>query len=809
MTQVPDALRRASWIWPLDLYAPLTNVFADFARDVQIDDAPAGPTLLHLTADAGYVLWVNGRYVGRGPARGWQASWPFDTHDVTEFLRPGTNRVAVRVHNPGRSTFRYVHENMAGLLLAMEGAGGVVTDAEWRCRVSPSRRRITPRLTIQLEDQEHVDLRRGDLGWVNPDVPLQDADDLPPRREPADPVGTYGFELRWAKPMQVRAFGTPPWHALESRGLPHVTRSLHGYAACVAMGELADAPPTPLPNPAMELFDALPSARWSFVETDAESVTIPATAEGEGRAAVLDFGGPTLGSLRLSIEGGAAGATLDLVPFEARADDGRGPPMLPEPRYGCRVQMGARLVLSGQTETFETFHTYGHRYLALMLRGGCDAPVRVSAQVRETLYPTDDAGTFESSDEQLDATRAVCARTQRVNMTDAYIDAWREQAQWWGDARVQFANGLHIAPDDALLRRGLRQVATQRLPNGLTYGHVPTAAHTCVLPDFSLIWLLTLHDHWWQTGDAEAALAHRGDVERLLGYFDGEGRDGGGLLRYDPRYWLFLDWADVPKEGSPTLLNLWYVHALERLSRAYRAGGEAGYADELSAASRRHAGLVRETLFDADRSLWRDGLDESGQPRHTYGTHAQTLAILAGFEATDAMRSAVADALEVREARPAEPSCYWITHVFEAGRMLGLGDAVVRCVRERWRPMVRQGSTFEVWTPTAAESRSHAWAAHPMVHLPRIVCGVAQSSPGWDRIDFAPALGVAGLTHARTVVPTPRGPVDASWRSDGEAFRVRLSLPEGVEADARLAGIEEAVAGTREWVVRQEPSTNG
>ena len=76
---------------------------------------------------------------------------------------------------------------------------------------------------------------------------------------------------------------------------------------------------------------------------------------------------------------------------------------------------------------------------------------------------------------------------------DAFVDTpWREQAQWWGDARVQAWNVFHLNGDTQLFRRGIAQIAAQTLPNGLTYGHAPTMAHECILPDFTLIWLITL-----------------------------------------------------------------------------------------------------------------------------------------------------------------------------------------------------------------------------------------------------------------------------------------------------------------------------
>jgi len=57
---------------------------------------------------------VNGEYVCRGPARGYQKSWPFDEVDIEKWLKKGRNVIAVRAYNPGRSNFQYIHQGYAG-----------------------------------------------------------------------------------------------------------------------------------------------------------------------------------------------------------------------------------------------------------------------------------------------------------------------------------------------------------------------------------------------------------------------------------------------------------------------------------------------------------------------------------------------------------------------------------------------------------------------------------------------------------------------------------------------------------------------
>ena len=98
----------------------LNNHFAQFRRDLRLR-SPGKVALLHITADKSYKLFVNGRYVCRGPARGYQSHWPFDSVDIRPYLKPGHNWISVEAYNPGISTFQYLHLTRAGLLCAPEG----------------------------------------------------------------------------------------------------------------------------------------------------------------------------------------------------------------------------------------------------------------------------------------------------------------------------------------------------------------------------------------------------------------------------------------------------------------------------------------------------------------------------------------------------------------------------------------------------------------------------------------------------------------------------------------------------------------
>ena len=63
---LPAALREANWIWCQGEAVP-ENFYLYCRKSVTLDDMPAHATV-HVTADSRYKFFINGQFVGRGPA---------------------------------------------------------------------------------------------------------------------------------------------------------------------------------------------------------------------------------------------------------------------------------------------------------------------------------------------------------------------------------------------------------------------------------------------------------------------------------------------------------------------------------------------------------------------------------------------------------------------------------------------------------------------------------------------------------------------------------------------------------------------
>ncbi len=762
----------AQWIWPYDHRWDIHNAYALFRTRFELDRVPRKAPLF-ITADQAYHLTINGAFVGRGPARGYQSHWPFDEIDVARWLVPGRNVIAVRAYNPGYSNFQYRSEGYAGLLVAAKwGTVRINSGKTWKCIAQPGVRRDTVQASQQLFSQEHFDARASKGDWTD---------------------SSYD-DSAWSPPREQK-IGVLPWRSLEPRGTPMLFEEACRPGRIIGLGEGVCGTEFAV---ARNLYLLRQNEDHTHKPTagDASSFTVPAAEENRFRSYLIDVGRPVVGNFSLEVAGARGGEIIDLV-FTEVIDPATLKPALRFPD-GSSVSFSSRLICrAGRTEHM-FYHPYGFRHAMLVVRDS-RTTLNIGLTLRRTGYPVERTGKFHSSDHVLEQIWETCAWSQQNCMLDAYVDTpWREQAQWWGDARVQAWNTFHLSGDARLFRRGISQIGDQRTQDGLTYGHAPTMAHNCVIPDFTLIWIITQWDYYWQTGDLQPFLEQKDVVKDALAYFESH-LGSHGLVEYDPRYWLFLDWTTLPRDGASSVYNFWFLIALERLAALNRAAKNP----KAARAYDRRASALRSKLSPLVNrvGLMRDGYDPRGKILPSTSPHAQVLALMTNLspESNTTMERFLLDYLRDESSHVAKPSAYWITYLYSLLTDRGYGAEVVAHLRPRWQPMIEYGSTFELFEdhPEFPISHSHAWSAHPLFHLMGIIGGIRQTGVAWRTIEFAPVfIGTSG----GATVPTPHGLITSSWTRESDGVSVELSLPRGVSANVRLPGISlNSATGRRTW----------
>ncbi len=159
---------------------------------------------LLITADTFYELNLNGVFIGRGPARGYAFSYPYDVYDVTTDLTVGEPAViAILVNSLNDNTQSYVKEQpglLAELVLELDTGEKVIvgTDSTWKTQPAHAFTSHTPRIAVQFGFEEQFDARREDPAWKE-----------------------TGFDDNaWA---QADVIAAPPWTGLAQRTIPFLT----------------------------------------------------------------------------------------------------------------------------------------------------------------------------------------------------------------------------------------------------------------------------------------------------------------------------------------------------------------------------------------------------------------------------------------------------------------------------------------------------------------------------------------------------------------------------------------------------------
>ncbi len=748
-----------------------------FRRRLELEAAPTR-AVLRITADSRYVLWVDGRELGRGPVRGNPRRLRHDDYDLRDVLRRGPNVLAVLVRHYGVPNPWWMPVpatyGLGGSALAAEldlgDAGAVGTDARWRCLRSGAWLAAAPGGFSAPHAPEIVDARLLPPGWQEPgfdDEGWDAAVELTPHHigyggDPRPPVHPYGPLPPRPLPQlggpvregRVVALGAAPHEATED---DPVLQAAADQAAAGALVSTAVELPAVLEQPATD----------------------------SARVVIVDLGEETAGLLGLELDA-PAGTRLDGRGAEDVTDEGGVEPL--------QQHSGFRYLARGHDDVFETIDPMGLRYLQLSIRG--DGPVTLRrVSVRERSRPRPEGPFFASSDPELDRIWQTGVRTVDLCAQDAYLDCpSREQRAWTGDAVVHQMVDLVANPDWSLARWNVELAASPR-PDGMlpmAVGGDAEWSDETFIPDWALHWVHSLHNLHRHDRDVERIARLLPVAERVVDWFR-PFVDDRGLLT-DVTGWLLVDWSAVTTAGTSGAVTALWARALAEVADMASHLGDEGRATRARLAHERvRAGF--EALWDEERGVYVDHLLD-GVPGRTVSQHTNSSAVVAGVVPDDrvvALVERITDPRALAQASwlmpgreatvegpgdmyadvsylAAGPAAPWwdVEHrivaaqpffryvVHDAVAVAGLDERIPELCRD-WARLLDDDTTTwrEVWF---GGSHCHGWSSTPTRDLSTRTLGVRPAAPGFASVEIAPALG--DLDHARGAVVTPDGLVE-------------------------------------------------
>ncbi|HEY6593351.1 MAG TPA: family 78 glycoside hydrolase catalytic domain [Asanoa sp.] len=783
-----------------------------FRRTFELAEVPH-EAAARLTADSRYVLWVNGREVGRGPARSQPSRLRYDTYDLAPHLVTGRNVVAVLVTYYGRPNSFWMPPAGSGgvggdavlVFEALLGEVELVSDGRWRSRRSTAWSVPPDTRGIRGVPVEILDARELPHGWQRRDFDDSDWSQAAVR------AAIHMGGLARSRPP------TFPFGRLQPRGISQLSGDR------VAPAAVLDSSSRPGPKWTGE--DPVSRVTQVLLEpsTGSADTQLPATfTVGPRRVhhVGVDFGRIVAGFVELDVRA-PAGTVVELQ-YREKAF---------RPETGAAEsdpETGARYIARGSDDSFTACEINGLRYVHLVVHAERDATVTIDRlAVREYLYPWAGGAYFRSDDPVLNAIYRAGVRTVRLNSFDASTDCpTREQRAWVGDGVVHQLVHLTTNADWGLARNYLELSDSPR-PDGMLPMSVAgemEASGGLTIPDWALSWVHGVHEQYRYEGDVERVRKHLPTVERVLRWYADYADDRGTIN--DVPEWSLVDWSSIFLTGRSSILTALWARGLQEYTALSEAVGNSGSADWArglyTAAARGY-----EDFWDADRGLYVDHiLDGERMPAASQAANAA--AVISGL-APAPRWGAIVDAMTdpdrvvVRSWIGSETGGYDMQKAADQARGIqriawdadreivsaepffsyAVHDAVARADRavrlielvRRWGQFLVDGyDTFgECWgwgTPV------HGWSCTPTRDLVAYVLGITPDEPGYARVRIAPRLGP--LREAAGAVPTPHGPVEV--RISGAEAEIDSPVPARlVRDDGSRVELE---AGTHRVTVR-------
>lgn len=721
------------------------------------------PATIDIAVESYYILYINGKVIGRGPARGTRRHNYFDSYEISEYLYPGKNVIALLICCMNIPTYIAVPAQPA-FWIRLDGTSQV--PADWHVFLASDWRKDTPIYTAQTGFAEWRDMRMEPIGWMSG----KGVSDWPAAvKIPAD-------SAIYLKKLLPR--GIPP---LQETVLPPVDIPVK---ASVKRVDNLDVPEIAKLLMEEEHFAIEQKRMDGFNEWMCGNRTdfvLQPGPDGEGIALVFDFGAEIIGRFELEIAG-RDDAVVDIC-YEEELWNNRLKAVAHSYNFADRYALR-----DGRQIIGNTISERGFRMVQIVVRNFKEPMTVRSVRAIKAVYPYIKRSSFTCDDFMLNKIWEACGETLSTCTTDIFIDCpWRERAFWVCDLMVENMTSLEFFGASSIHQRALRMIFSDARDNGLVPGvcPYPEVHDRNILPATNLYMPLIMRDYLLHSGDLNLIRELLPEVFKIFDAVEAWS-DNEGLITAPENVWNLIDWSfsmtGVSLEGKNTaLLNYLYVTAIETaLDLAVLAG--------VSVDEAKYRTRAAQTAESADRRFFKPGenrladcLETDGKPSEHSSQLTHAIALLSG-QVPDVRRKSYEAALN--DNKILTPELYLSYFAFRAMRLCGQETVVLERIRKYWGAIVESGSPT-IWEAGVhqkgkkafnnAGSLCHGFATAPVDFIQTVILGVEPLTPGFTKFRISPKA--CGLKFAQGRIPTPHGNIHVRWDSNGTGLQVKLDVP--------------------------------
>jgi alpha-L-rhamnosidase len=705
---------------------------------------------VHVSADNQFLLHVNGKFAGEGPARGDLFHWRFETIDLAPLLHPGNNTLAAIVWNFGAMAPIAQMSSRTGFLLQGDTVAeqAANTGPSWRVEQQLGWGPVTDEKFagyFGAGSGERIDGRLLNWNWDLPDAAGSSGWQKPELIGHAATRGAMSLDTNWES---VPDLLPPMEHRLVAAGKP------------VRVEGLTSLPAFP-----------------------AQPLTIPANTH----VALLLDNRVLQTAYPVLVVSGGRDAKIQLTYAEALYDA--------HGQKGNRNQIARRHIQGltdefisggGSQRAFAPLNWRTWRYLQIDVTTKSTSLRLESLKAWFTAYPFQMKANISGDIADLDRIWSTGWRTARLCAHTTYMDTpYWERLQYVGDTRIEALISYVDSGDSRLARQAITNIDDSRVPNGLTQSRYPSWLPQFI-PTFSLIWIDMLHDYWMYVDDSVLVRETLPHTRGVIDWYTARLRPDGLMGKVG--WWEFGDWTSDYKDGVPpqdtkggsTFLTLQYMEALRDAAEMETALGNPQRAEEYRTIFKKASAALNRSNWDARYGLFADTPEKK-----TYSQEANILAVwldvIAPSQQAAVLRRILGSRpgsvtmVDGKQVPPmSELTYYFRFYLSRALEHAGLGNVYLDELGP-WRNMLNLGLSTWAETPEPTRSDSHAWSASPNYDLLTIVAGIQASAPGFTRVRIEPHLGT--LTHLEATMPHAGGKIHVAYRRVGASWSATIDLP--------------------------------
>jgi hypothetical protein len=695
---------------------------------------------IHISADSRYKFYIDGQWIGEGPAAGDLLNYRYETYGFEKVIKLGAGRhiVAVEVLSYGRAgPLNEIHER-GGLIVeggVFDEKGVELTDlttpGDWRVCEDPSFGAdfslggvpfycavgFTENIDFRQAVGNWLDLEYDDNAWAVP-VPIAGGGGAMFSDPPTLTISPWLLTPREIPPMEKVPQRFSRVMSCDAE------RKLHSWQSLIEGGR-------PLTVPA--------KSRVSVILAPESYVTAYPEVELEGgynSVVRLTYGESFSCKWDKDVRDDPDGKDIEGYSDTLVAGNGR--------YFYTPVQWRAFRFLKVDIQTADTPLVF-HR-LSLCC----------------TSYPMKLKAAWRCDRSLLNDLWPVSWRSLRTAAHEHLQDSpYYERLQYVGDSNIQALTIQGLTGDVRLWKRAVLDFNASRLPMGLTQSRYPSR-HIQVIPAFSLVYIVMVKEYYLHTEDRQTVQFCLRGLTQIIDWFS-DYLTSDGYLGTLP-WWNFVDWAKEWPSGDPSgapygpdkrkpsaTLNFHFIWALQSLAQIYEWLEDADKAALFRAQAQEVLAAVRAHFWDPRKELFAEDLTKT-----TYSEHANTLAILTDAAEYSVLQK-IAESLDNCNSLIASGYQFEF-HLARAFSKVNRVDLMLKRL-DQWQKI------FDLHLVTTPErqpgegliqrSDNHAWSAWTPYWMLSEVLGIKPLEPGFKKIQIKPQLG--GLRFIEASMPLPSG----------------------------------------------------